>query len=569
MHASEQQLRLYRLLVENSLGLMCIHDLDGVLLTVNPAASESLGRSLEDSLGRNIREFLSPSVRHLFDDYLEQIRRNAAASGVMRLLAKDGSERIWLYRNVRYEEPGSPVRVLGHALDITERIAAERALKQASLDLAGARDQLELRVAERTAELQQANERLRSEIEQRKKIEEELLRARKLEAIGRLAGGIAHDFNNLMTIIGGYCELLRPALTSNPPLHQQVNEICRAAERANSLTRQLLTFSRRHRLHPTVLNLNDVLAGMSDMLRRLLSDDIELSILSDSTLGGIRANEGQIEQIIINLVINAAHAMPRGGKLVLAVTDIRVDDSCDRPRMRGKPGFFVRLTVSDTGIGMDSEVKARIFDPFFTTKEQGKGTGLGLTTVYGIVNQAGGHIAVESEPGKGTTFHLYFPRVESVLVSEPQPPAILHWPTRGSETVLVVDDQEGLCTLLSEILRQNGYRVLPALNGLEALRVVREHQGRIDLVITDVVMPQMGGRELVDALTGLHPQPRVLYMSGYTDKEKDMPERLCRDHAFIDKPFTPQALLHKVRDVLAMPTNSAHDDREVRNQGTG
>ena len=441
MNTPEQQLRLYRLLVENSLGLMCIHDLDGTLLAINPAAAESLGYAVGDGRGRNIRDFLVPSAQHLFDDYLQRIRTNAADSGTMRLLAKDGTERIWLYRNVRYEEPEAPVRVLGHALDITERIMAERALKQSQVDLAAARDQLELRVAERTAELQRANERLLSEIGQRKKIEEELLRARKLEAIGRLAGGIAHDFNNLMTIIIGYCESLRSALA--PPLQKQVGEIYKAAEQANSLTRQLLAFSRRQRLQPSVLDLNNVLRDMSDMLQRLLSDDIELTILNDPALGPICANEGQIEQVIINLVINASHAMPRGGKLVLAVANAISDEDQDRLRSLGQPGQFVRLTVCDTGIGMDPEVKARIFDPFFTTKEPGQGTGLGLATVYGIVNQAGGHITVESEPSQGTTFHLYFPRVENAIVSEPQPQRFFRGSTRGSETVLVVDDQGG------------------------------------------------------------------------------------------------------------------------------
>ncbi len=225
MHAPQQQLSLYRLLVENSLGLMCVHDLDGQLLTINPAAAESLGYRVEDSIGRSIREFIAPSVRHLFDDYLQRIRTNTVDTGAMRLLARDGTERIWLYRNVRYEESGSPTRVLGHAVDITERIVAERALKQSQEDLARARDELELRVAERTAELQETNERLRSEMERRHRIEEELLRIRKLDAIGRLAGGIAHDFNNLMTIIVGYCESLRTATASSPILQKQVCEI--------------------------------------------------------------------------------------------------------------------------------------------------------------------------------------------------------------------------------------------------------------------------------------------------------------------------------------------------------
>jgi two-component system, cell cycle sensor histidine kinase and response regulator CckA len=548
---SEQQLTLYRLLVENSLGLMCIHDLDGVLLTINTAAAQSLGYRIEDSCGRNIREFLAPSVQHLFNDYLQRMRRNSMDSGIMRLQAKDGTERLWLYRNVRYEEPGSPIRVLGHALDVTERITAERALKQSQADLAKARDELELRVAERTAELQQTNERLRSEIEQRKKIEEELLRARKLEALGRLAGGIAHDFNNLMTIIVGYCESMRSELADNPPIQKQVNEVYKAAEQAISLTRQLLAFSRRQKPQAGLVSLNNVLTDMSDMLRRLLSDDVEFAVVPDSTLGLIRADRGQIEQVVMNLVINAADAMPRGGKLVLATTNTKSEDGCsDQLTSRPEPGSFVRLTVSDSGIGMGPEIKERIFDPFFTTKAPGKNTGLGLATVYGIVHQADGHISVESEPEKGTTFHLYFPRVQGALVGSVQQRTIFHGPTLGSETILVVDDQEGLCTLLCNVLRKNGYSVLSAANGREALGLVREHPGRIDLVLTDMVMPQMGGRELAESLRALQPQTKILYMSGYTDQAEDVSELLSCGHAFIDKPFTPEALLHTIRDVL-------------------
>jgi two-component system cell cycle sensor histidine kinase/response regulator CckA len=562
MHVPEQQLRLYRLLVENSLGLMCIHDLDGQLLTINPAAAESLGYRVEDSLGQNIREFLAPSVRHLFDDYLERIRTNAVDSGAMRLLAKDGTERIWFYRNVRYQEPGSPVRVLGHALDITERIMAERALEQSQADLARARDELELRVAERTAELQEANERLLSEMESRQKIEEELLRTRKLEAIGRLAGGIAHDFNNLMTIIVGYCESMRLATASSPDLQKQVSEIYKAAQQANSLTQQLLAFSRRQSPESNLVNLNDVLTEMSDMLGRLLSDDIEVTIRTDPALGLIRANRGQIEQVIINLVINAAHAMPRGGNLSLAAANTGVDEDWTRLSPGGQPAPLVRLTVSDTGIGMDPEVKARIFDPFFTTKEPGKGSGLGLTTVYGIVKQAGGHIAVESEREKGSTFQLYFPLIERATGIEARPLPVLHGPTCGSETILVVDDQEGLCTLLCEILRRNGYTVLGAANGREALRVVGEQPGRIDLVITDMVMPQMGGRELAETLRSLQPKINILLMSGYMEKREDVKELVSCNHAFIEKPFTPEALLHKIRDVIAAPTNTPHGEHE-------
>ena len=547
---TEQDPKLYRLLVENSLGLMCIHDLEGILLTINPAAAHSLGYRVEECCGRNIREVLAPSVRHLFDEYLSRIRTNSIDSGIMRLQAKDGAERLWLYRNVLYEEPGSAILVLGHAQDVTERIMAERGLKQSQSDLARARDELEMRVAERTIELQQTNERLRSEVEQREKVEEELLRTRKLEAIGRLAGGLAHDFNNLMTIVVGYCESMRSELAGNLPLLAEVNEIHKAAEQANSLTRQLLAFSRRQTPQALLLSLNDVLKDRADMLRRLLSDDIEVAILSDSTVGLIRADRGQIEQVILNLVINAADAMPYGGKLVLAAANVLLNGvGLDQVPSQHESQSFVRLTVSDTGIGMPPEIKARIFDPFFTTKEQGKGTGLGLATVYGIVNQAGGQINVESEPGQGTTFHILFPQCESVSESSPQTEKAFQQ-ARGSETILVVDDQDSVRKLLCEVLGKNGYSVLPASNGREALRLVREHPEPIDLVITDMVMPQMGGRELAEALRALQPHTKILYMSGYAEKAEDVRELLAHGHAFIEKPFTPEELLRKIRDVL-------------------
>ncbi len=549
MRSFEPQLRLYRLLVENSLGLMCVHDVNGVLLTINPAAAQSLGYCVDDSLGRNIRDFLVPSVRHLFDDYLQRIGRNPIDSGLMRLRAKDGNERVWLYRNVRHEEPGSPVLVLGHALDITDRITAERALKQSQSDLASAREELERRVADRTSELQQTNERLMREIEQRKLVEEELLRARKLEAIGRFAGGIAHDFNNLMTIVLGYCDSLRSSLASRDLLQGQLNEISKAAEQANALTRQLLAFSRRQRLQPSVLKLNAVVTEMSNMLHRLLNDDIDFVIVSDPSLAPILANRGQIEQVILNLVINAAQAMPRGGRLVVTVNNTELD-GVGRPPTEYQEGRLVHLSVSDTGVGMKPEVKARIFDPFFTTKDSGEGTGLGLATVYGIVKEANGHITVESEAGKGTTFHLYFPMVQEEITLEAKQETVSRRSSRGSETVLVVDDQEGLRILLHEILRNNGYRVLSAANGSEALSIAGDRSRHIDLVITDMVMPRMGGRELAEALRDSQPEAKILCMSGYTERTDEIDELLLRGHSYIDKPFTPEALLQTIREVL-------------------
>ena len=353
-----------------------------------------------------------------------------------------------------------------------------------------------------------------------------------------------------MTIITGYTHLLRESLRGTPALLEKVEAIAKAGDRASSLTRQLLAFSRRQMTQPKVLNLNDLLSDMGTMLQRLLREDIELTISTYPRLGLIKADPGQIEQVIINLVINARDAMPQGGKLVLKTANISFEKESANHYPGVEPGSYVRLTVSDTGSGMDADTRAHIFEPFFTTKGQGKGTGLGLATVYGIAEQAGGHIMLESEVGEGTTFHLYLPTVEGGVSGEAHSAAPS--PARGWETILVVEDQEAVRTLVCEILQKNGYKVLPARDGREAVQLSQtKTNGRIDLIITDVVMPQMGGRELAQMLASSHPETKILYMSGYVDKEisqKEMPGL-----EFIHKPFTPEALAQKVREVLDEP----------------
>ena len=408
---------------------------------------------------------------------------------------------------------------------------------------------LEEQVAVRTAELTQANEQLRQEIIERKRAEETLRQAAKMEAIGRLAGGIAHDFNNLLTIITGYSQLLRDALAHDPPLKEKVEAIREAGDRASTLTRQLLTFSRHQVTQPKILNLNDILFEMASMLQRLVREDIELTIWTDPTLGSIRADMGQIEQVIMNLVINARDAMPQGGKLLVETSNVTVNEESAKLSPGAKPGAYVRLTVSDTGSGMDEETQAHIFEPFFTTKGHGKGTGLGLAMVYGIAEQAGGYIAVQSQVGQGTTFHLYLPRSEAVETqSSHEVVMVASKAEHGCETVLVVEDQEAVRTLVCEILRKHGYTVLPARDGREALTLSEQIDGRIDLIVTDVVMPQMGGQELAKVFSSMHPETKVLYMSGYVDKEATQKE--MAGLAFINKPFTPAALAQKVRELL-------------------
>jgi PAS domain S-box-containing protein len=390
-----------------------------------------------------------------------------------------------------------------------------------------------------------------TDISERKRLEKQLFQAQKMEAIGRLAGGIAHDFNNLLTIINGCGESLLQSLTDRQ-MSEKVEAISMAGQKAASLTRQLLTFSRRQVLQPVVLNLNDVIGDLWKMLKRWVSEDIELELKADPDLGLARCDPSQIEQVIVNLVVNARDAMPKGGRLSLETANVILDEGYTALHAGVKPGNYVRLTVSDTGCGMDAETQSRIFEPFFTTKEHSEGTGLGLATVYGVAEQAGGHVSVYSELGRGTTFHVYLPQIDvdvegatvikSALVSERL--------ERGSERVLVVEDQDGVREVVCEILRRHGYSVVPARNALEAQQISTQHRDRFDLIITDVVMPQMGGRELAAAIVREHPQTRVLFMSGYADRAVWQKEEWTTDQAFIQKPFTAHALLHKVREVL-------------------
>jgi PAS domain S-box-containing protein len=394
---------------------------------------------------------------------------------------------------------------------------------------------------------------LSTDISERKRLEKQLLQAQKMEAIGRLAGGIAHDFNNLLTIITGSSESLQESL-GDQPLGEKVEAIRKAGQKASSLTRQLLTFSRRQVLQPVALNLNDVLADLWKMLQRLVSEDIELEINTHPKLGMTRCDPSQVEQVIVNLVVNACDAMPKGGKLTLETANAALDDAYAGLQTGVQSGCYVRLTVTDTGCGMDAETQAHIFEPFFTTKEQGEGTGLGLATVYAIAQQAGGHVSVYSEPGRGTTFHVYFPQVEEA--SSVKPASVSQGLARGSERVLVVEDQDGVREVVCDILRRNGYSVVAASGSREALQLCEQRQARFDLILTDVVMPYMGGPELAVAVLSLQPDIRVLLMSGYADRTISQDEEWAPDFAFIQKPFTAQALLLKVREVLDKPSQA-------------
>ncbi|MBI4643106.1 MAG: response regulator [Deltaproteobacteria bacterium] len=384
----------------------------------------------------------------------------------------------------------------------------------------------------------------------RKLLEDQLAQAQRMEAVGHLAGGVAHDFNNLLTAVIGHSEILLLELPPDEPLSEHVQEIMKAAERGNSLTRQLLAFGRRQILQPWVVNLNSIVTDMNKMLQRLIGEDIDVVPMLDPDLGLVKADPGQIEQIIMNLTLNARDAMPRGGKLTLETANVYLDEDDALTHLKVKPGPYVMLAVSDSGVGMDAETQARIFEPFFTTKERGRGTGLGLSTVYGIVKQSGGHIWLYSEVGKGTIFKIYLPRVEEVFEPSRMRVAPVISSLQGEETILVVEDDDSLRAVISKVLQRYGYDVLTAGNGDEALAVCGSHEGPIHLLLTDVVMPRMSGRELAERLVHLHPETRVLYMSGYTDNAVVHHGVLAADLQFIQKPFKIIALLQKVREVL-------------------
>jgi two-component system cell cycle sensor histidine kinase/response regulator CckA len=383
-----------------------------------------------------------------------------------------------------------------------------------------------------------------------KQLEAQFLQSQKMETVGRLAGGIAHDFNNLLTVLKGYSQLSLLGLKDDDPLKGNLREIKNATERAAQLTSQLLAFSRRQVLDMKVLDLNTVVRGLEKMLRRLIDEDIELIIHLAEDLGRVKTDPSQIEQVLLNLAVNAKDAMPKGGKLILETNNVELDEEYASTHINTVPGSYVLFSVSDTGCGMSPEIKERIFDPFFTTKEKNKGTGLGLSTVYGIVKQSGGNIWVYSEPGQGTTFKIYLPRVEEELDVLTQRDETADIP-RGTETILFVEDDPSVRGLGSRILRQQGYIILDAANGDEAMHVVSDRVIKsIHLLITDVVMPQMGGKELAEKFKGFYPDAKVLFISGYTDEVILHQASLPRGEPFLLKPFSISTLARKVREVL-------------------
>lgn len=390
------------------------------------------------------------------------------------------------------------------------------------------------------------------DLSERKQLEQQLRQAQKMEAIGQLAGGVAHDFNNLLTVINGYSELLLGTFPPQDPRAKTVQQIKQAGHRAAALTSQLLAFSRKQVLQPTILDLNAVVRNMEPMLRRLIGEDIEFATRLPADLGVVMADASQVEQVLMNLVINARDAMPQGGLLTIETANVHLDQACTARHVGATPGEYVMFAVTDTGIGMDAATQARIFEPFFTTKERGKGTGLGLSTVYGIVKQSGGYIWVYSEPGQGSTFKVYLPQAKETLKAAPVQPALTE-AFRGSETVLLVEDEEMVRSFARTVLQTYGYTVLEAQTVTEAVRTCQEYLGPINLLVTDVVMPGLSGRRLADQVAPLRPTMKVLYMSGYTDDGIVHHGVLEPGMAFLQKPFSPVQLVRKVREVLSSP----------------
>jgi two-component system cell cycle sensor histidine kinase/response regulator CckA len=490
---------------------------------------------------------VSTSDAHIFQGYLVGAVDYLLKPIVPEILLSKVAVFVELYRKSdkiqrQATELASTVQALEY--QIAERQRTEEALRQA-------RDELEERVRERTAGLVAANEALHAEILERQRLEAQLLQAQKIESIGRLAGGVAHDFNNLLMAISGYSDLALDALPPDHAACSDLYEIQKAAQRAAALTRQLLAFARKQIIDPRTIDLRELIQNIHSLLQRLIGEDIELVIRMDREIGSIKADPIQIEQLLINLAVNARDAMPQGGKLTIESTNAILDEDRTPMCMDIAPGsYIVVLAVSDTGMGIPPEVQEHLFEPFFTTKEPGKGTGLGLATCYGIVKQHGGEIAFSSEVGQGTTFKIYLPRIVEDLdthARHPEEHELLH----GRERILLVEDESAVRELAARVLRGRGYTILEARNGEEALQLMQTNDAEpIQLLLTDVIMPRMGGRALAERLATMYPGLKVLFISGYNDQLTSQNSWLEQGKALLQKPFLPAVLARKVREVL-------------------
>ncbi len=494
----------YRSLVENA--IVCIHEIDlsGRIMSMNPAGLRMMGATDQSKIcGFAYLDFVAPGDRARVADLLAQAQQGQPAEFEFVAMTEAGP-RVFASNFIPIKAfDGSVIKLMGVTQDVTEN----------------------------------------------KRLEQQLRQAVKMEAVGRLAGGMAHDFNNLLMVIKGHTELLLERVRADEWQYRKINQIQKSAERAAGLTRQLLAFSRMQVLQPKVIDLNTVVVEMGKLLPRLIGEDIELAIVTDPRLGRVKADPGQIEQVIMNLAVNARDAMPEGGKLVIETANVELDEAYARRHPPLSAGRYVLLAVTDNGIGMDAETQVHIFEPFFTTKEKGKGTGLGLATVYGVVKQSGGYVWLYSEVGQGTTFKIYLPRVEepAETVQSVRGPAET---PQGFETILLAEDEREVRDVAREFLELTGYTVLEAKDGAEAIEMANRHPGPIHLLVTDMVMPGMGGRELAARLAGARPEIKVIYMSGYTEYATVRQGELEQNAVLLTKPFTRGILARTVREVL-------------------
>lgn len=532
-HDSDERFRRWS---EATFEGVAIHE-QGQILEANLKLAEIFGYEPSEFIGKHVAELIAQESRdQVLTKTLSETQESYEAVG----LRKDGVVFPIEISEKPIPSQGRAVKILV-IRDITEQKRAKAAYKQAVIY-----------AHELRAEI---NERKRAEA-LRNELEQQFRQVQKMEAIGRLAGGVAHDFNNLLTAIMGYTAMAADTLPSDHAAHPDLEGIQKTAQRAANLTRQLLAFARRQIIEPRILNLNDLILNVEKMLRRLISEDIKLTTLLTPDLAPLKADPGQLEQILLNLVVNARDAMPNGGELIIETANVSLDHDYARRHAEVTPGEYVLLAVSDTGVGMTEEVKARLFEPFFTTKEVGKGTGLGLATCFGIVKQNGGHICAYSELGVGTTFKIYLPQVEGVATPlvRPEPIDIL---AQGTETILLAEDEITVRDLAAQSLRQQGYIVLEAADGLEALELAQSQPKKeIHLLLTDMIMPRLGGANLAEQLRAVRPQLKVLFMSGYTDSTIIRYGLPKTGSAFLQKPFSPRRLVQKVREVLDIEEKS-------------
>jgi PAS domain S-box-containing protein len=505
-------------LVEQSSDVITIIEPNGTVLYESPSVERVFGYTVAEALGRKLGEFVHPDGLAKVREEMGRVCKKPGMRGHLefRLLHKDGQyvDVEAIVTNL-LDDPNIRGIVI-NSRNVAERKQTEEALRESEV---------------------------------------QLRQSQKMDAVGQLAGGVAHDFNNLLAVIIGYSDLLlaRTPPAVNEEAQRRIEQIGKAGHRAAALTRQLLAFSRKQVLQPKLLDLNTVVADMDKMLNRLIGEHIEMLTILSPRLGIVKADPGQVEQVLLNLAVNARDAMPSGGKLTIETANVVLDRQSTQTHRAVEPGLYVMLAVSDVGVGMSEDVQSRIFEPFFTTKEKDKGTGLGLSTVYGIINQSGGTIWVDSEPGQGTTFKVYLPCVDQIADIDEAVPASVDY--RGAETVLLVEDEDMVRQIASEMLLTNGYRVLQASHGNEALEVSRQHDGAIDLMVTDVVMPLMSGPELAQRLALTRPEMRVLFMSGYTDEAIIHHGVMQQRAAFLQKPFTAEAFGHKLREVISVSLN--------------